>query len=91
MAWLLIVIPLSRSISMLSRIWSWKFLSLTTPVCWIRTVGQGRFAMVDMGDDAEVPNIVHNSLVSVFLADFTTIGAFSKPRMNGKIATATQA
>ena len=41
-------------------------------------VGQGRLPMVDMGDDAEIADIVHISLT--FLKDFSMIAEVSKLR-----------
>ena len=56
-AWLLIVMPRSRSMSMLSRIWSWKSRSDDEPRPLDEAVGQGGLAVVDVRDDAEVADV----------------------------------
>ena len=52
----LMVMPRSRSMSIRSRYWARIDRSSTTPVSLQHPVGQRRLAVVDVGDDAEVPD-----------------------------------
>ena len=52
----LIVIPRSRSRSMVSRSCSRMCRFATVAVCLDQAIGEGGLAMVDVGDDAEVPD-----------------------------------
>ena len=49
---------------MLSRIWSWKFRSFDDAGILDQPVGKGRLPVVDMGDNAEIPDMVHSFLAS---------------------------
>ena len=53
------VMPRSLSMSMVSRIWFRKKPVLHQPHVLDKTVGQGRFTVVDMGDNTEIANLLH--------------------------------
>jgi hypothetical protein len=42
------------------QIWSRNWRGSTRWACWDEPVGQGGFAVVDMGDDAEVAYVFHS-------------------------------